>query len=61
MDEVQRIFLRVGLIQPIKRICLHSIYPQLPMQVRTRHAACTTHQTDHFILLHHLTDLHPNL
>ena len=56
MDEVQRFTLRVDLIQPIQRIHLHTVNPNLPMQVWSRDAARRPDLTDQFSSLNLLTE-----
>jgi hypothetical protein len=61
MDEVQRFGLRVNLIQPIKRIHLDAVHPDVPVQMRARYTPSTAYPPDNLTLTHEITNVDKDL
>ena len=61
MEIVFDTLLRVRLIQPIERIDLNAIHPDLPVQVRACGASSSPNQTDHLSGFDHIADIYVEL
>jgi hypothetical protein len=48
-------------MQPVKRVYLDAVHPDLPVQVRACGSTGPPYQTDHLTGLHQIADIHKDL